>query len=142
MEVCCQYFASVVHFVDGRGLAYHHRSRYSLFLVIYLVLGVRGVIHIDGVEAVVVIAGQQCVRVLRSRDAELVKYTVVLEDVAEFGFQGFLHSDGGDWLVRLADVPHLDAKVVAPDDILAIVHEVYTRVTRYHLSEKIAFLLR
>lgn len=57
MEIGSNDLPSVVHLVQGGRLADHHRSRYGLLLVVYLVLGVRGIGDVDCVETVVVVSG-------------------------------------------------------------------------------------
>lgn len=83
----------------------HHGFDDGAFFVVKLVL----VVVTGGgedVEGVVVVAGEELGAVLRGGEVELVVDGVVLEEVAEFGFDALLQGHGHEGLVGVAHVPH------------------------------------
>ena len=75
---------------------------------------------IDDVETVIVESGDDVCGAGRGGDLELVVDVVLVEEIAESGFEWFVEVGDGEGLVEVADVPGLEAHVVASDQKFSI----------------------
>lgn len=92
---------------------------------------------IDQMEAIVVISSQDSITIRRAGDAEAIKDTVILKHLAKFILDTLLHSYCCDWLLSVADIPHLDCEEITTDDVFSIFDEISRRIAGNHLSEKV-----
>lgn len=136
MERQCCSFSHTVQFSHRCGLSSHHGFDDGAFFVVELVL----VVVTGGgedVEGVVVVAGEELCAVLGGGEVELVVDGVVLEEVAEFGFDALLQGHGHEGLVGVAHVPHLHSQVIPCSHILAFLDKLRRRVARNKLRKEV-----
>ena len=81
-------------------------------------------VDVHQVEGVVIVAGDDGVGIGGRADAEFIENGIVFEDLAEFGFQGVLDCNGGDWFFGVGDVPYFNCQIVAGNDELAVLLEL------------------